>query len=106
MVAKKIQDTKVINFAANLSKAFKIQRLIFYGSRARGTADAWSDYDFIVVSSDFKKLHPLERISAMYDFWPSKGAVEALGYTPEEFNEMKKGVNIVSEAVREGIRII
>jgi len=106
MVAKKIRDTKVITFANNLSKTFKIDKLIFYGSRAMGTAHPWSDYDFIVVSPDFKKLHPLERISTMQDFWKFNEGLEALGYTPAEFERMTKGVNIVSEAVREGIKII
>jgi len=106
MVAKKIRDAKVKTFAKNLAKAFKVHRLIFYGSRAKGTATQWSDYDFIVVSPDFKKFHPLERISTMQDFWEFNEGVEALGYTPEEFEEMKKGINIVSEAVREGVKII
>lgn len=106
MVRKKIHDTKVISFAKNLTKTFKIQSLIFYGSRAIGTATRWSDYDFIVVSPDFNKLHLFDRISTMQDSWKFNEGVEAIGYTPEEFEKMRKGINIVSEALREGIKII
>lgn len=75
-----------------------------FGSRARGDHLRNSDYDVILVSTDFEGMFFTRRSALMYDFWnhwPIQ--IEPLCYTPEEFEAKKKQIGIVSQAVREGI---
>ncbi|MBM4401704.1 MAG: nucleotidyltransferase domain-containing protein [Candidatus Cloacimonetes bacterium] len=106
MATKKISDPIVIKFAQNLKKNLPTEKLIFFGSRARGKISKYSDYDFVVVSPAFQGKKPLDRSYSMYQYWPIEKTLEALCYTPEEFKEMATGVNIVSEAVKTGIQLI
>ena len=69
----------------------KPERILLYGSYAKGTPREDSDIDIIVISEDFKDMNLRERlellgIAAGRVFEP----IEALGYTPEEIEENKK----------------
>lgn len=98
-------DKKVKSFVKRIKNNFNIDRIIFFGSRVKGTYKKNSDYDFILVSNDFKGMRFTDRISKIYPYWDYYDSIEPLCYTPEEFNKLKKQVTIVREAVREGIEI-
>jgi len=66
------------------------QRVILYGSYARGHPREDSDIDLIVISEDFKKSNLRERLeilglAAGRVFEP----IEAIGYTEEEVKDTK-----------------
>ena len=79
--------------------------VILFGSRA--TADFWkrSDYDFIIVSSKFDGMHWLDRISMVVKLWDSLSEIDALPYTPKEFEEKSKISSVVKHAIKHGKRI-
>jgi predicted nucleotidyltransferase len=67
------------------------ERIILYGSYARGNPGEDSDIDLIVISSDFKNMNIRERLeisglAAGNVFEP----IEALGYTPQEILKKKE----------------
>lgn len=97
---------KIINnFKNKLIENINIQKVILFGSRAWGKPKRWSDFDLIIVSSDFKKINFLERAAKMYNYWDINYPVDFICLTPEEFNKLKKGITIVSEALKNGIVI-
>lgn len=98
-------DKKVKSFAKIIKSKFNIDKIILFGSRAKGSYKKNSDYDFILVSKDFKGIGFTDRISKIYPHWRYYDSIEPLCYTPEEFNRMKKQITIVREAVKEGIEI-
>ena len=59
----------------------------------------------IIISEDFEGVPFYERMDKLILLWESSLDLEALCYTPEEFEEKKKEIGIVAEAVREGIEI-
>ena len=70
---------------ALLKLGIKTQKIVLFGSHAKGTPRKDSDIDLIVVSKDFKRLNLRERleilgIAAARIMKP----VEAIGYTPQE----------------------
>ncbi|WP_114314062.1 nucleotidyltransferase domain-containing protein [Thermus caldifontis] len=72
-----------------LREAMDLEALYLFGSHARGTADARSDLDLLVVART--PLPPLKRIGLVLELlqdapWP----VEALVLTPEELAERKE----------------
>jgi predicted nucleotidyltransferase len=86
-------------------KKIKADEVIIFGSFARGEFGEDSDIDLLLVSKKFrgKKFH--ERFKGLWLKWHLDLPVDFICYTPEEFNKLKKEVSIVSEALREGIRV-
>ncbi len=104
-----VRKTAIINelkkFKQALQKEISVSKLILFGSVAEGKATRDSDVDLIIVSPAFSKLNFFKRGALMYDYWKPLLAVDFLCFTPEEFEAKKKGVTIVSHALKNGIFI-
>lgn len=74
---------------------------VLFGSHARGTADARSDVDLIIV--DDQPLRYLDRIGKYFDEIRSvlRQDVDIFVYTSEEFRRMREG-RFVGRALEEG----
>ena len=105
MVKKKNLKEELKDFKFRLSEKIPINKLIFFGSMAKGKSRKYSDVDLIIVSSKFKGMEFRYRPIGFYKYWNLDLPFDFLCYTPEEFNRLKKQVTIVREAVREGIEI-
>lgn len=68
-------------FAAKIRKAYSPEKVLLFGSRARGDNFKQSDFDFIIVSDKFAGIHFLDRLSAIYDYWDENVDIEAICYT-------------------------
>lgn len=82
-----------------------IEKAILFGSFARGEARKDSDIDLILVSREFEGKSALKRPVRFYIDWNLGYPVDFLCYTPKEFNNLRKQVSIVSQALKEGIEI-
>jgi len=97
-------NVEIINsFKNKLTEDIPVAKIILFGSRAWGKPKRWSDFDLIIVSKYFEGINFFERASKMYDFWDVDYPVDFICLTPEEFNKLKKGITIVSEALKKGI---
>ncbi|MBI4148517.1 nucleotidyltransferase domain-containing protein [Candidatus Woesearchaeota archaeon] len=96
---------KLKEFKTRLSKDVSVEKIILFGSRARGKAKRESDVDLIVVSKNFKGKKSYERAVGFYRHWNLDYPVDFLCYTPEEFKKLSKMITIVRQAVREGVEI-
>ena len=105
MDKKKDLIKKLKIFKYTVSKEIPINKILFFGSFARGKPHKWSDIDLIVVSSRFYRKKSYKRARRLYDYWNLDYPVDFLCYTPEEFNKLKKQFTVVREAVRKGIEI-
>ncbi|MBL7159568.1 nucleotidyltransferase domain-containing protein [Candidatus Microgenomates bacterium] len=90
MVSKKAK--KIISVYKNsLEKKVKIDKLILFGSWARGKQTKESDLDLLVISPDFNKLSDKKRFSLLWDARNNpltrKIDMDILGLTPEEFSQ-------------------
>jgi len=112
---KEIKDKKVgyvlKNYLPRIKEIFNPKEIWLWGSRASGQAGPYSDIDLIVVSDRFKRIRFIKRRSTflkksglLYD--QKAEVVDALCYTPEEFERKKNDWGIVSEALKKGIRIL
>ena len=105
MGGRKSINEQLSLFKTELNKGLPVNKMILFGSRAKGKCGRDRDVDLIIVSPKFKKLDFFERGAKMYDYWDLNYPVDFLCYTPEEFNKLKKQITIVREAVKEGIEI-
>ena len=92
-------------FAVKIKKAYSPEKIILFGSRARGDNFKSSDFDFIIVSKKFAGVPFMQRLPKIYDYWPEKFDIDAICYTPEEFDRKSKHEGIAKKALKEGIEI-
>jgi predicted nucleotidyltransferase len=71
----------------SLLQAYDPERIILFGSHARGQADEHSDYDIIVIKRTERSF--LERLQDMVPYLVAfDRPAEILVYTPDEFERM------------------
>ncbi|MFO8016825.1 MAG: nucleotidyltransferase domain-containing protein [Candidatus Woesearchaeota archaeon] len=102
----KKEDERVNDFIAKVKKKYSPELILLFGSRAGGEVWKHSDYDFIIVSSKFRGMHWLDRISEIVGMWEPMIDIDVLPYTPEEFEEKKRNSSVVRKALREGRKIV
>ena len=75
--------------------------IVLFGSFSSGEINEGSDVDILVVA-DFKEGF-LERIRTLMDLNRFRIPIEPVGYTPEEFEDMKRKGNLfVTEVLEKG----
>ena len=68
-------------------QSYDPERIILFGSRARGEADQYSDYDLIVIKRTDRPF--LDRLRYMVPYLRQiTRPADILVYTPEEFEHM------------------
>jgi len=87
-------------FARDVRAQFRIDRIILFGSVARGSLHEGSDIDLIVVGDFTERFH--QRIAALLDL--TDLPVEPLCYTPAEFKHLIDEQNpFILSALSEGV---
>ena len=85
-------------------KGINVEKIILFGSRARGDYLIDSDYDFIIISKDFEGIPFAKRIQLVLE--ATRENVDAICLTPEEFEKERNSlISVVARAVREGVEI-
>ncbi len=84
-------------FVKKMVKMVNPDRIILYGSFARGNASTWSDIDLAVIGS--KKLNKLDKIA---DSIRSRFCFDIRSYKKDQFDKISR-LSIYSEIKREGI---
>ena len=70
-------------------KPYDPERIILFGSRARGEADAYSDYDILVLKRTDRPF--LDRLRDMVPYLRQiTRPADIVVYTPEEFERMSE----------------
>ena len=79
---------------------FAPEKIILFGSVARGMNDEFSDIDLIIVFKTQKRF--MERLRDLYMAWNLPKAVDILAYTPDEFDLMLRESPFIQDAVAHG----
>ena len=86
---------------------YQPEKIIMFGSMARGEADEYSDIDLIVVKETSQRFiqRQVDAISFVYqEIRPNEIKVDIFVYTPKEFRSMVEGGNpFMERALAEGI---
>ncbi len=100
---KVIKELKKVK--KSLNKKYKIERMLLFGSRARGDELLTSDADVMVVSSDFEKIPFHQRPGDFLMAWMIPVDLEILCYTPQELKRKQKEIGLVREALKQAVEI-
>jgi len=98
-VTKKIDD-----YVGEVVGKLNPDIVVLFGSFATGDINEGSDIDILVVA-DFKEGF-LDRIRTLMDLNTFKIPIEPVGYTPEEFNQMKNRKNTFMMEVLEKGKVL
>jgi predicted nucleotidyltransferase len=83
------RDDPFLDKLVRLLQRYEPERIILFGSQARGDADEYSDYDLIVIKRTDRPF--LERLQEMVPYLVEfDRPAEILVYTPEEFESMRE----------------
>ncbi|MGI8552777.1 MAG: nucleotidyltransferase domain-containing protein [Dehalococcoidia bacterium] len=96
-------------FAERLQQDLRAERVLLFGSRARGEQKWDSDYDFIVVASAFEQTHRLDRGIGLYQLWYGSGGhgpTDLICMTPEEFDWAASHITLVNAVLPEAIDLL
>ena len=80
--------------------------LWFFGSMISGNAKEESDLDLVLVSDKFKGRKFIYRMGNFLKIYDFPKHLDALCYTPDEFEKKKQEIGIVREAIETGEKII
>ncbi|MFQ6089641.1 MAG: nucleotidyltransferase domain-containing protein [Candidatus Methanofastidiosia archaeon] len=111
MGKKKVEEIKesIGKFKESVRRKFFVDKVIIFGSAARGEMKKDSDVDIIVVSKKYGRKDVFKITPKLYEEWHEKQKinypVDIILFNVKEFNKLKKEVSIVSEALKEGIEI-
>ena len=82
-------------------KSYRPQKVILFGSAARGEADAESDVDVLVIKETQEPF--IDRLEAMANLCPPGVYADIFVYTPAEIQNMLEEQNpFIIRALREG----
>jgi predicted nucleotidyltransferase len=96
-------------FAQALREEIGAERVLLFGSRARGDEKGDSDYDLIVVSPKFAGVHLLRRGVRLRETWVRVGGygpMDILCLTPDEFREERQRISLVAAVLPEAIDLL
>lgn len=111
MVSDKEVNYLIEHYLDKIKETYKPEEIWLWGSRVYGSPHKYSDIDMVIVSNEFAPIRFIKRRST---FLRAIGllkdrkaeVVDALCYTPEEFERKKKEIGIVREAIKKGVRLV
>lgn len=77
------------DFAEKLDAEVGVEKVLLFGSTAKGTRQENSDVDLIVVSYAFESMPEPKRLGFLQHRWRYIEDLEAIAYTPSEFEKVK-----------------
>jgi predicted nucleotidyltransferase len=85
-----------------LTAHYQPQKVILFGSMARGLVNEWSDLDLVIIKDT--SLPFLKRLTEVALLCRPRVGVDFLVYTPNEFAQMAADKNpfIIEEVIRKG----
>ena len=83
-------------------RSYDPQKIILFGSQARGDDDKYSDLDLVVVKETDERF--LDRLETVYDLVQPDFALDVLVYTPQELTDMcDRGNAFIEDVLKEGV---
>ena len=104
-MVQKTDLAKVRKFKGRITPTIHVDKMFLFGSRANNKGREESDFDILVVSSDFVGVPWYKRSVQLYLLWEEDFPLELLCYTPIEVQEARLKEGIIKEVFATGIEV-
>ena len=98
-------DKRLNELLFDVKKLCNDATIYLFGSRAKGTATANSDYDLIIVSKRFGRTTFVNRAGLIWCNSDVGIAADLLCYTPSEFAKLSKTSIVLSDALKYAVQV-
>ena len=99
---KKLSENQIRDIVEIIVKGYKPDKIILFGSYAKGNPHDYSDLDFLIIKKT-KERYIKRPMDVMELFDPYPHAMDIFVYTPKEFEKSKKKNGTLAHIVnREG----
>lgn len=95
----------VKKFKESVKTKYGVEEMVLFGSNATGTANKDSDVDLIVVVKKYDKNLVAKLMGEWHEEQEIRYPVDFVQFSQKKFIELSKGINIVSQALKEGVVI-
>ena len=85
---KKLLERELNRYLEILIGTYKPEKVILFGSMARGEPSEWSDVDLVIIKET--DLPFLDRVKEVMRLLRPRVGVDILVYTPEEFEHLSR----------------
>lgn len=92
-------------YKKKISNKAKIEKMLLFGSQAKGVSKEGSDVDILLISSDFERKKYFQRSPQFYLLWNYDYDVDIICLTPKEYKERKQQIGVIQEVEKYGIEI-
>ena len=108
MDKKRVRE-EVIKIVKKLKERNKLDKVILFGSFARGDFGKHSDVDIMAISKKFNGIEKLKRSPKLYydihNNLKLKFDVDIVCYTHEEFNNLRDKSILIKGVIEQGIEV-
>jgi uncharacterized protein len=95
-------DKEIQSITKQLIQKYGPEKIILFGSAARGDSDQISDLDFLIIKRDVP-LYGIDRMRELDELIDRNVAADMLVYRPDEFEErIRLGDPFIKTIIREG----
>lgn len=96
---------KLVTRLRALFRGSSARSVYLFGSWGRGTADAYSDVDLVVIADSERPF--VERFRDFPAVFRLPFPIELLVYRPQEFDAMRRNENpFIGEVLRSGLKVL
>jgi hypothetical protein len=102
-------DPALTLFAKRLHDQLGAQKILLFGSHARGSAGADSDYDVIIVAEHFSGIERPHRAVCLRQLWYQSGGdapMDLICLTQSEFAQAQEQITMVAAALSEAVDLL
>ena len=95
-------DKEIQNITKQLIEKYGPEKIILFGSAARGDLNQANDLDFLIIKQDVP-LYGIDRMRELDELIDRNVAVDMLVYRPDEFEDrVRLGDPFINAILREG----
>jgi predicted nucleotidyltransferase len=103
MISKRQFDREIQNIVQQLINLYKPEKIILFGSLAKGRIEEGTDIDLFIIKSDVPEFG-VDRIRQLDELIKYKLATDFIVYKPHEFEQrLKLGDPFIKNIMEEGM---
>ena len=88
-----------------LNRYFSPEKIIIFGSRAKGEATYDSDIDVILISEVFNGIKFIKRMAMVLKKISFSKHIDFICYSPDELERVRKSSAIIQDALQNGVEL-